>query len=49
MKLTINGEDKSYSAPLTVSELVKKYGLKKEGVAVELNKNIVKKAGVRYS
>ncbi|OGF48706.1 MAG: thiamine biosynthesis protein ThiS [Candidatus Firestonebacteria bacterium RIFOXYA2_FULL_40_8] len=43
MKLMINGEEKSYSAPLTVMGLVGKHGLKKEGVAVELNKKIVKK------
>ncbi|MFH1074023.1 MAG: sulfur carrier protein ThiS [Candidatus Firestonebacteria bacterium] len=44
MKLIVNGEEKSYSAHLTVLGLVKRYGLKKEGVAVEVNKKIVKKA-----
>ena len=44
MKLIVNGEEKNYSAPLTVLGLVEKHGLKKEGVAFELNRNIVKKA-----
>ena len=43
MKLIVNGEEKSYTAPLTVLMLVEKHGLKKEGVAVELNKKIIKK------
>ncbi|MCX5777428.1 MAG: sulfur carrier protein ThiS [Candidatus Firestonebacteria bacterium] len=44
MKLFVNGEEKRYSAPLTVFDLVIKHGLKKEGVAVEVNRQIVKKA-----
>ena len=44
MKLIVNGEEKNYTAFLTVLALVEKHGLKKEGVAVELNKKIIKKA-----
>ncbi|OGF51507.1 MAG: thiamine biosynthesis protein ThiS [Candidatus Firestonebacteria bacterium GWA2_43_8] len=43
MKLIVNGEEKNYTVPLSVLALVEKHGLKKEGVAVELNKKIIKK------
>ena len=45
MKITVNGEEKTFEKGLTVALLVSKYGLKKEGVAVELNRKIIKKAG----
>jgi len=43
MKLLVNGEEKTYTGHLTVLTLVQKHGLKKEGVAVEVNKKIIKK------
>jgi len=43
MKIIVNGEEKAFEKDLTVERLVRKYKLKKESVAVELNKNIVKK------
>jgi len=41
MQLTINGEDKSFEAPLTLAALLEQLGLKLDRVAVEYNKNIV--------
>jgi thiamine biosynthesis protein ThiS len=41
MKLQINGEDESYTAPLSLSELISQMGLKADRVAVELNLQIV--------
>jgi thiamine biosynthesis protein ThiS len=41
MKLQINGEDKTYAAPLRLSELISQMGLKADRVAVELNLQIV--------
>jgi sulfur carrier protein len=41
MKLQINGEDKTYTAPLRLSELISQMGLKGDRVAVELNLQIV--------
>jgi thiamine biosynthesis protein ThiS len=41
MKLQINGEDKTYTAPLRLSELISEMGLKGDRVAVELNLQIV--------
>ena len=43
MRLFVNGEEKTYTAPLSILGLVEKHGLKKEGVAVEVNKKIIKK------
>jgi sulfur carrier protein len=41
MKLQINGEDKTYTPPLRLSELISQMGLKGDRVAVELNLQIV--------
>lgn len=39
--LQINGEEKTYNAPLTLATLVSQMGLKADRVAVELNLSIV--------
>lgn len=44
MNINVNGEEKKFEKGLTVALLIGKYNLKKEGVAVELNRKIVKKA-----
>ena len=41
MQLTINGEEKSFEAPLTLATLLEQLGLKLDRVAIEYNKNIV--------
>jgi len=41
MQLRINGEEKSYDAPLTLASLIAHMGLKSDRVAVELNRDIV--------
>lgn len=41
MQLRINGEEKSYDAPLTLASLIASMGLKSDRVAVELNRDIV--------
>ena len=41
MKLQINGEDKTYTEPLRLSELISQMGVKGDRVAVELNLQIV--------
>ncbi len=41
MQLTINGEDRSFQAPLTLAALLEQLGLKLDRVAVEYNKSIV--------
>lgn len=41
MQITINGESKSVPDAVTVAELVRILDLKKERVAVEVNRNIV--------
>ncbi len=41
MKLHINGEERTVSAPLTLSGLVEWLGLKADRVAVERNREIV--------
>lgn len=43
MKLLINGEEKSYSTPLTLASLLDAMGLKSDRVAVELNRDIVRR------
>ena len=40
MKLTINGQEQVF-AVLTLAELVERLGMKKDRVAVELNRDIV--------
>ncbi len=41
MKLTINGEEKSFADGLSLSGLVEKLGMKADRVAIELNREIV--------
>jgi thiamine biosynthesis protein ThiS len=41
MKLQINGEEKVFEAPLTLTTLIAGMGLKSDRVAVELNRDIV--------
>ncbi len=41
MNLRINGEDRHFSVPLSLSSLVEQLGMKQDRVAVELNRNIV--------
>lgn len=41
MELTINGNGREFSSPLTLSELVQQLGMKSDRVAVELNLEIV--------
>ena len=40
MKLQINGEEKTFDAPLTLAALIAAMGLKTDRVAVELNRDI---------
>ena len=41
MKLIINGEEREFNSPLTLSGLVEQLGMKSDRVAVELNHAIV--------
>ena len=41
MKITINGEERSFDAPLTLAALVQRLGMKTDRIAVELNLDIV--------
>lgn len=41
MKLIINGEERSFDAPLSLAVLVERLGMKSDRVAVELNRDIV--------
>lgn len=41
MKLQINGEDREFSPPLSLSSLLEQLGMKQDRIAVELNRNIV--------
>jgi len=41
MKLQINGDDREFSSPLTLTGLVEQLGMKQDRVAVELNRDIV--------
>ena len=41
MNLVINGEERGFASPLTLSGLVEQLGMKHDRVAVELNRNIV--------
>jgi thiamine biosynthesis protein ThiS len=41
MKLLINGQDREFDSPLSLSSLVEQLGMKTDRVAVELNRNIV--------
>jgi len=41
MKLLINGEDREFNSPLSLTSLVEQLGMKTDRVAIELNRNIV--------
>lgn len=41
MKLRINGDDRDFTAPLTLASLVEQLGMKQDRVSVELNRDIV--------
>jgi sulfur carrier protein len=41
MKLLINGEARSFDLPLTLANLLEQLGMKRDRVAVELNRAIV--------
>lgn len=41
MLLIINGDERSFDAPLTLAGLLERLGLKLDRVAVEYNRNIV--------
>ena len=43
MKLVINGEERNFSNPLTLADLVGHLGLKPDRVAIELNQKIVRR------
>jgi thiamine biosynthesis protein ThiS len=40
MKLQINGEPKTFDAPLTLAALIETLGMKSDRVAIELNREI---------
>jgi thiamine biosynthesis protein ThiS len=44
MHLLINGEDKQFPEPLTVSDLIDRLGAKGDRVALELNRDILPRA-----
>jgi thiamine biosynthesis protein ThiS len=41
LNIEINGETRSFDAPLSLSALIETMGMKSDRVAVELNRNIV--------
>ena len=41
MKLTINGDERDFSAVSSISELVNQLGIKPDRVAVELNRELI--------
>jgi thiamine biosynthesis protein ThiS len=41
MKLQINGDEQTFKESLTMAELISELGMKKDRVAVELNREIV--------
>ena len=41
MKITVNGEDKILSAPLTLGALLEEMGIDRRGVAVARNRDVV--------
>jgi thiamine biosynthesis protein ThiS len=43
MTLTINGEDREFSSIQTLTELVAELGMKPDRVAVELNRELVRR------
>jgi sulfur carrier protein len=40
----VNGEEKSFSAPITIDQLLVELGLRRELVAVEVNRTLVRRA-----
>ncbi|HYM08943.1 MAG TPA: sulfur carrier protein ThiS [Terriglobales bacterium] len=42
MKITINGQEQS-SDPITLAQLIEQLGMKQDRVAVELNRNIIRR------
>ena len=43
MRLTINGEPREFAVPLSLAELIEQLGMKPDRVAVELNREIVRR------
>jgi len=43
VKLVINGEERSFDEPLTLSGLIERMGIKADRVAVELNRTIIRR------
>jgi sulfur carrier protein len=43
MQIVINGEDKEISSPATLRDLIQKLDLKEDRIAVELNREIVRR------
>ena len=43
MKLVINGHEQNFDAPLSLAALLEKLGMKQDRVAVELNREIVRR------
>jgi len=41
MQLTINGQQRNFVAPLTISQLLQQLNLEPQRVVIELNKNIL--------
>lgn len=41
MQLTINGQQRTYDAPLTISQLLQQLELAPDRVVIEMNKNIL--------
>lgn len=41
MKLLINGEDREFDSPLSLTSLIEQLGMKTDRVAIELNREIV--------
>lgn len=43
MKLNINGQEQKFDAPLSLASLLEQLGMKQDRVAVELNREIVRR------
>jgi thiamine biosynthesis protein ThiS len=43
MKLYINGKEQAFDAPLSLASLLEQLGMKQDRVAVELNREIVRR------
>jgi sulfur carrier protein len=41
MKIQLNGHEREFGSPLSLSKLVEQLGMKEDRVAVELNRNII--------